>query len=394
MGFTVTVGLTVPGIVSDYTPAVVADVAALFARRAGVTDEYVSVSVLPASVLLLISILAVDENAAGGIAAVLDDVTANATAATAFLADVEVAGGRIVVEAVQPLTVGSTNGSDGGAGASIALGLMGGVIMLVTLLMLLRVRQRHASKARTVRPYSAKVDYAAVDPRAATYAVSTTAARPGPPSASILTSASREERVRAVFNLVDREKRGDLGYDEFRAGVFMLCFYERSRSEADRSKLPPANTAGSLLEPTEEEVRQWFDEHMDEYAGGGDGTAADGGDGTAAGGGDGTAASGARGRMGHADFAMLMKIELNPRRRMRAQEQRSSLQPAGAGAVPTEGAPALAELTEGAPRPTLAQPASGAPALSEACSEAPSGARTLHGTLPAPPAGAPALPEP
>lgn len=82
------VTLTASGEVSDFTPAVRADIETLFAAQAGVPAESVALSVTPASVRLAVEIAAGNASAADGVADALAPIVANASTATSFLSQV------------------------------------------------------------------------------------------------------------------------------------------------------------------------------------------------------------------------------------------------------------------------------------------------------------------
>ena len=136
MGYAVSVEMYASGEVSDYTAAVIDGIASLFAQRAGVGTDYVTVTVTAASVRIEVLILAIDEAAAELLTSALSAVTANATAATAFLSSIP--GIDIYIEEVIPPQIGPPPRppDDGSAGrvAAIVVGGLAGVCMLTLLL--------------------------------------------------------------------------------------------------------------------------------------------------------------------------------------------------------------------------------------------------------------------
>ena len=135
MGFAVSVEMYASGDLSDYTPAVIASITTLFAERANVGTDFVSVSVTPASVRIEVVILALDMAAAELLTFALSAVTANATAATAFLSAVP--GIDITVEEVLAPVIGLPPRPPDDGSAGRVVGIVAGALVGACILYLL-----------------------------------------------------------------------------------------------------------------------------------------------------------------------------------------------------------------------------------------------------------------
>ena len=125
------------------------------------------------------------------------------------------------------------------------------------------------------------------------------------------------QRLKKLFDLVDRDNSGAISFDEFKAGIFLMGFLEKT-DEQDQNA------------PTEEEMRQWFDDSDADASGG----------------------------MDFEEFVSLMKVEMNPKRRARvAKERGSSAVDSAPPAVPQpQPLPPLAQPDPSASLPRAADP--------------------------------------
>ena len=130
---------------------------------------------------------------------------------------------------------------------------------------------------------------------------------------------------KSLFDLVDRDSSGTVSFEEFKAGIFMMGFLDRSAEEGQ-------------VAPPEGEMRCWFDD----------------------------ADTDGSGEIDFAEFVALVKVEMNPKRRERRRQE-------AAGLIARDGlgkAPPLVP-PDGTILPALAQPPSLPPLLASSALDAP-----------------------
>lgn len=155
-GDIVTVRLIASGGVADYAPRVIHELRQLFAREAAVPDQHVSVSVVPASVLITIEIAVQNATVAQRVATRLGPVLSDATAASALLARMDsLTGIKVTSVAVEGGATGDGVGDVGGMPNAqlILISAIGGTVSVPLLLQLKKVLMPPAPTAtRKVTP--------------------------------------------------------------------------------------------------------------------------------------------------------------------------------------------------------------------------------------------------
>ena len=123
------------------------------------------------------------------------------------------------------------------------------------------------------------------------------------PNYNVLGSEEEAERLKKMFDLIDRDKSGAICFDEFKAGCFLMGFLENRADEAEDQE-----------PPDDDEMRTWFED----------------------------ADADSSGRIEFGEFVALMKVEMKPKRRARRKEEKSAAIKAGAALLdplPKDGDP-------------------------------------------------------
>ena len=140
------------------------------------------------------------------------------------------------------------------------------------------------------------------------------------PNYNVLGSEEEAERLKKMFDLIDRDKSGAICFDEFKAGCFLMGFLENRADEAEDQE-----------PPDDDEMRTWFDD----------------------------ADTDSSGRIEFGEFVALMKVEMKPKRRARRKEEKSAAIKAGAALLdplPKDGDPKALPAAADPSRPTTPLP--------------------------------------